>query len=386
MSKVYCIIVAGGSSYRFGKEDKLMSDLAGKPVIWHTINSFQIHKAIDEIIIVASKENKTKITQIADNFPKVKKILTGGKTRQESSYIGLKSLQADEKDVVLVHNGANPLTTKKGIDCIIKATRTYGSAAIGRPLSSTLKKVDAEGLVVKTVERKGLWTSETPQGMKYSLAMQAYTKAEKENFEATDDVQIVEHFGHKVRIFECSPQNMKITNPEDLHLANLILQKSGKSYVGLGQDSHRFFNEEKPLILGNYQVSETGGLEGNSDGDVIIHALCNALSSAIGGHSLSNWSDKMCKEGTTDSKFYLKKIHEKVVLEKYKINNISLALEAAKPKLEKHLPEIQKKLATLLNLETRQIGITVTSGESLSDFGKGLGIQCFCFLSLIKQS
>jgi len=384
LSKTHCIIVAGGSSYRFGKEDKLLADLAGKPVIWHTLNSFQINDHVAEITLVASKNNIEKLSEVAKSFPKVVNIITGGETRQESSYIGLKSLNAKEKDVVLVHNGANPLTTQNSIERLINTTRTFGAAVIGRPTNSTLKCVSPDGLITETVERAGLWKSETPQGMKYGIAMQAYAKAEKDGFEATDDMQVVEYFGHKIRMFACSPQNMKITGPEDLHLANLILKEPGKSYVGIGQDSHCFSENEKPLILGNYQVSESGGLEGNSDGDVIIHALCNALSSAIGGHSLSNWSDEMCKEGKTDSRLYLEKIHEKVHLEKYKIHNISLALEAAKPKLEKHLPEIQKRLATLLNLKSRQIGITVTSGESLSDFGKGFGIQCFCFLSLVK--
>lgn len=385
MSKVFSIIVAGGSSYRFGKEDKLMFDLVGKPVIWHTIEKFQECEKINEIVVVCSRNNLEEIKPVAEKFSKVKSIILGGKTRQESSFNGIKSLKAEDKDVVLIHNGANPLVQQTDIERVIDATRLFGAAVIGHPENSTLKKINVDGMIEKTVERAGLWRSETPQGIKYHLAMEAFQKAEDEGFEATDDVQVVENFGHKIKMFTGSSTNIKITEPQDIEFANLVLQKPQKSFVGIGQDSHPFSKKEKPLVLGNFQISETEGLEGNSDGDVIIHALCNALSSAIGGHSLSRWSDEMCKNGMTDSKFYLEKIYREVLAQGFVVNNISLALEAAKPKLEKHLPEIQNKLARILQIQNKQIGITVTSGEGLSDFGKGLGIQCFCFLSLGRK-
>lgn len=384
MSQVFAIIVAGGNGCRFGKADKLLSDLAGQPVIWHTLNAFQENKQIDEITLVCAEHNFEEMQQIAKCFSKTKKVILGGKTRQESSFQGLKSLEAKDDDLVLIHNGANPLVSQMGINRIIEATKEFGSALVGQPEHSTLKKINEEGIIEETIERAGMWHAETPQGVKYKIGMQAFQKAEDEGYEGTDDAQIVEYFGYKVRMFKGSPMNIKITEPQDLELANLLIQKPQKSYVGIGQDSHPFAKEQKPLILGNYQVKQTGGLEGNSDGDVVIHALCNALSSAIGGYSLSRWSDRMCQKGITDSKFYLEKIYQEILNQGLHINNISLALEAFKPKLEECLPKIQKRLAQILQIQEKQIGITITSGEGLSDFGKGLGIQCFCFLSLGK--
>ena len=147
--------------------------------------------------------------------------------------------------------------------------------------------------------------------------------------------------------------------------------------IGLGQDSHAFLKSgKKRLVLGGVTVSESGGLSGNSDTDVILHSLCNALSSAIGGDSLSTWSDKMCQEGIKESKKYVEYIFKEVKQKKYKVENVSICIEAKKPRLDlKIIQKIKKNIATLLEIELEQVGITFTSGEQLTAFGQGKGIQ-----------
>lgn len=152
------------------------------------------------------------------------------------------------------------------------------------------------------------------------------------------------------------------------------------SRVGLGQDSHRF-TRNKPLILGGVRVAETGGLEGNSDADVILHSLCNALSSAIGGDSLSTWFDEMVEDGTRDSQKAVEHIFQKVKKEKYKVQNVSISVEAKKPFIEFEVAaKMKKTIAGLLEIEPGQVGITFTSGEGLTAFGKGLGVQSICLV------
>ena len=157
--------------------------------------------------------------------------------------------------------------------------------------------------------------------------------------------------------------------------------------IGIGQDSHPFSKIIKPLILGGVKITETGGLEGNSDGDAILHSLCNALSSAIGGDSIGTWSDEMClKQGITDSSKYLEVVYEKIKKNDYKINNISIAVEAQRPRLSPdQIKMIKSSLAKLLLINIKQIGITFTSGEGLSAFGKGEGIQVFSITMLQKN-
>ena len=147
--------------------------------------------------------------------------------------------------------------------------------------------------------------------------------------------------------------------------------------IGLGQDSHAFLKSgKKRLVLGGVTVSESGGLSGNSDTDVILHSLCNALSSAIGGDSLSTWSDKMCQEGIKGSKKYVEYIFKEVKQKKYKVENVSICIEAKKPRLNlKIINKIKESVANLLEVKTEQVGITFTSGEELTAFGQGKGIQ-----------
>lgn len=150
--------------------------------------------------------------------------------------------------------------------------------------------------------------------------------------------------------------------------------------VGIGQDSHKFSKApvggRKPLVLGGIKIADSGGLEGNSDGDVILHSLCNALSSAIGGDSLATWSDKMCEQGIKDSKKYVEVIIEKLKDQGYKVENVSVAVEAKKPYIElKTADRMKERIAKLLEINKDQVGITFTSGEGLTPFGKGLGVQ-----------
>lgn len=157
--------------------------------------------------------------------------------------------------------------------------------------------------------------------------------------------------------------------------------------VGIGQDSHKLiFNFQKPifkhLILGGVEISKEYYLEADSDGDVIIHSLCNALSTAIGGGSLDTWAGGMYKKGITDSREFLKEILKKVRQKKYQISNVSIMVEAERPRLEKWREKMQDGLAKIMKINKDQVGIAFTSGEGLTSFGKGEGIQAFSIVSL----
>jgi 2-C-methyl-D-erythritol 2,4-cyclodiphosphate synthase len=154
--------------------------------------------------------------------------------------------------------------------------------------------------------------------------------------------------------------------------------------IGLGQDSHAFLTSgKKPLILGGVKISESEGLSGNSDADVILHSLCNALSSAIGGDSLSTWFDAMVSKGVTDSKKAVEYIFNEVKQKKYRVENVSICVEAKKPRLDlKIINKIKENIANLLEINIEQVGITFTSGEGLTPFGCGRGIQSFVHVLL----
>ncbi|MEK7580844.1 MAG: 2-C-methyl-D-erythritol 2,4-cyclodiphosphate synthase [Patescibacteria group bacterium] len=156
--------------------------------------------------------------------------------------------------------------------------------------------------------------------------------------------------------------------------------------IGIGQDSHRFEKRSKPLFLGGIEVAKSGGLAGKSDADVILHSLCNALSSAIGGDSLSTWSDKMCSQGIVNSQKYLEHIFDVICKKNYKVLNVSISVEAKKPYFVlETIKKMKNKIAKLLDIDAALVGITFTSGEGLTPFGRGLGIQSFAQVLLCRK-
>ncbi|KKR50166.1 MAG: 2-C-methyl-D-erythritol 2,4-cyclodiphosphate synthase [Candidatus Curtissbacteria bacterium GW2011_GWA1_40_16] len=156
--------------------------------------------------------------------------------------------------------------------------------------------------------------------------------------------------------------------------------------VGIGVDSHGFSKSKRPLVLGGVEVSKTGGLEGKSDADVILHSLCNAISSAIGGDSLSTWSDAMCKKGITDSREYLRHIAGRASEKKYQVVNVSVSVEAKKPRVDlETIKKMKAEIAEILSIASDCVGITFTSGEGLTAFGKGLGIQAISQVLLCQK-
>jgi len=158
--------------------------------------------------------------------------------------------------------------------------------------------------------------------------------------------------------------------------------------IGLGQDLHRLTNDKKALVLGGIIIQKTGGLKADSDGDVILHSICNALSSAIGGNSLGTWANHMClKQGIKDSSKYVDYIHQKVIGQGYKVCNLTVSVEAKVPRLSMaQINRIKSNIAKLLDISSSQVGITFTSGDDLTALGQGKGIQVLSIVNLVKDA
>ena len=158
--------------------------------------------------------------------------------------------------------------------------------------------------------------------------------------------------------------------------------------TGLGQDSHRFENKDssKPCVLGGVQIEGVPGFMANSDGDVIYHAICNAISSITGVLILGGIADELCaKDGITNSEFYLKEAMRSLNEQRYKISHVALSVEGKKPHLKEHLTQIKSNVAAILGIAPEDVGLTATSGEGLSDYGCGDGVQCFSIITVIGE-
>jgi 2-C-methyl-D-erythritol 4-phosphate cytidylyltransferase/2-C-methyl-D-erythritol 2,4-cyclodiphosphate synthase len=383
----YALITAAGVGKRMQSQmNKIFLLLDEDPIIAKAIRKFHDCKAIDKIILISREEDKEELKKIVEknNFNKVEKIVLGGEKRQNSVYNGLISLNdAKSEDIVLIHNGANPFVDEKTILDSIDAAKKYEAAVVGFKARDTIKEADDKGFVAKTLERNKLWQVQTPQTIRYGTAIKAFKKAFDENFFGTDDTMLVERLGKKVKIVECPYENIKITLPNDLEFANKLLKNSR---IGFGMDSHRFAeDEEKRMVLAGVEIEGEKGFKANSDGDIILHALFNAISQGLGERSISHYADSMCENGIKDSREYLKVILKIMEERGYAIGNVGIMCEGKRPNISQNEEKLKESLSQILSLDKKQIGITATSGEELSAFGKGVGMQCFCVVTLNKR-
>ena len=220
----YCgaVIVAAGSASRMGGIDKVMAPLQGEPMVLRTVREFQNCDAIREIVVVTRSDLILPIMSLVQGLDKVKAVVAGGESRQESVNLGLNALSSKVK-LVAVHDGARPLITWQVIDRVIRAANSYGAAAPAIPVKDTIKTVRG-GIVKETPDRKLLYAVQTPQVFDLDLLRGALKKAKEDGAEVTDDCSAVERLGMSVKIVEGDERNLKVTTPFDLAVAKMLLE------------------------------------------------------------------------------------------------------------------------------------------------------------------
>lgn len=221
---VSAIIVAGGSGTRFGA-DKLMAELAGEPVLVHTLRAFHRSPMIDEIVLVTREDAMTNMARLckANELSKVSLVVAGGATRALSSYAGVMSV-TDKAGIIAIHDGARPLVSERIIEDAVWQAYRHGAAVPAIPVKDTIKKAE-HGVVTETPDRNGLFAVQTPQCFQADLIRTALTEAIRNAPQVTDDCLAVERIGGVIHLTEGSEENIKITMPLDLALAEVILKE-----------------------------------------------------------------------------------------------------------------------------------------------------------------
>ncbi|WP_406543282.1 2-C-methyl-D-erythritol 4-phosphate cytidylyltransferase [Clostridium ljungdahlii] len=229
MNGNYAIIVAAGKGKRMGTTiNKQFIKIKGKPILYYSIRAFSINPLIDGIILVcAETEIEYCKREVVDKYglQKVIKLVAGGKECQDSVFNGLGVLEKENCSVVLIHDGARPFVTSKIIDDGIKYSNRYGACACGVRPKDTLKVREESGFSSSTLERKSLFAVQTPQCFKYDLIYDCHKKLMNEKMCVTDDTMVVERYGNKVYLYEGNYENIKVTTPEDLNIAESIVEK-----------------------------------------------------------------------------------------------------------------------------------------------------------------
>jgi len=195
--------------------------LNGQPILHHTLMAFETCGLVDSVTLVVPK-NDLEPAQKKWDYKIVQNIVEGGKERQDSVYNGLKAIPADT-DIVIVHDGVRPFVTPDMIGRSIEAAQEFGAAITAIPVSDTIKQVDSEEFVIRTVDRNGLWRMQTPQTFQYAILDEAFKIAVTDSYYGTDEGSLLEHAGKKLKIIMGSELNIKITRQEDLVLGEGIL-------------------------------------------------------------------------------------------------------------------------------------------------------------------
>jgi 2-C-methyl-D-erythritol 4-phosphate cytidylyltransferase len=209
-----------------GAIPKQFHSLLGQPLLVHTLLPFESVQEIDEIIVllpVGWKEHCQHEIVEKYGFKKVSKLVTGGKERQDSVYRGLKEAST-KSELIVIHDGVRPLVTRAMIEACLDAASIHGAAVVAVPLADTLKKVVSGHLIKETLKREGLWLAQTPQTFRRELLLQAFETALNDGFYGTDDAALVERAGFEVRVVPGAVTNLKVTTPEDLKVAELLLR------------------------------------------------------------------------------------------------------------------------------------------------------------------
>jgi len=377
---VCAIIAAAGRSSRMNLTDgtsKQFIEIDNQTVIEKTVTVFNSCGYIDEIIIVARCEDIEKIREIVTfaKLDKVKSIVAGGETRQESVANAVKEV-GEYIDFVAIHDGARCFITHDDIEKVLLKAFETGAAAAGVKVTDTIKLVGDENIIKNTVSREFLWAVQTPQIFKKDLYLQALSICQDS---VTDDCAIVESAGYPVSIVECSKYNIKITDTQDLRF---FRRKNMKFKTGHGYDVHRL-GENRKFILGGVEIpNDNIGLIGHSDADVLIHAVIDALLGAAGlGDIGQHFPDSDEKYKNISSVILLGEIAE-LIKKDYIISNIDCTVVLEKPRLADYKELIREKLSGVLKIDKSDINIKAKTEEGLGFTGnrEGVAVHAVCLL------
>ncbi|MDE6613677.1 MAG: 2-C-methyl-D-erythritol 2,4-cyclodiphosphate synthase [Clostridia bacterium] len=375
--KVSAVICAAGKGERASlNKNKLLAPLYGAPVLWHTLKKFDMDE-IDEVIVTSSKFDLEEISAICAPFSC--KIVLGGATRTESVK---KALEAVTGDIVLIHDGARPFVSKQLILNCIKTVITHGSAICAVRATDTVV-YGHYGTVCERLDRESLYLLQTPQGFLTDDIHIAYNQINGEAF--TDDSAIYGKFINKPHLIDGERTNVKLTYKEDFGRVfpySRFLPDGCRT--GFGVDVHAFGKGEFVTLCGE-KIACGKRLIAHSDGDVAVHALMDALLSAAGLKDIGHYFPDTDEEyRNADSVKLLEKTVKIINTAGFVIENISLSIQAEKPRLAPYIENMKMNLQKATGTAPENIAVAAGTCEGLGFVGEGLGICAYCTV-LLKE-
>lgn len=376
MDGISVIICAAGRGERAGfKRNKLLVPFLGANALYFTLKKFS---SFGEIIVTANHEDFEEIKELSSRFGA--KTVLGGSTRTESVFNALKEVT---RETVLIHDGARPFVTEDIIKRCAEEAERYKSAVVAAPSTDTTAIVSG-GCIDNIPARNAVYRIQTPQGFRTEEIKLAYEKAVASGKLYTDDSSVYTEYIAPARICACgSDANKKLTFREDFTEALPPLPACKNAKIGFGADVHAFGKEQDFIMLCGVKIASDTGLVAHSDGDVVLHAVTDAVLSAAGLNDIGHYfpENDLAYENADSGKL-LKTAIETIGKSGLKVVNLSVSVQAEKPRLKPYIEEMKENLAYLAGVDKKSVAIAAGTCEGLGFVGEGLGITAYCIAQL----
>ena len=363
---------------------KQFLELAGEPILVRTLKQVLRVDGVAQVVIALPGAHLAGTRSLLKSRPWSVPVacVRGGPNRQESVRRALAHVRFDA-GLVLVHDAVRPLCDPGLMNRVLDAAREAGAAVPVIPATETIQRVSARGRVLSTPPREELYAVQTPQCFRTQILRASLDRAQAAGFQGTDESSIVRWAGHAVAAVPGAEDNIKITRPADLKLAELILSQSSASTekgsamirVGQGIDYHRLV-EGRRLILGGVPVPFEKGLEGHSDADALTHAICDALLGAAAMGDIGQiFPDTDPAYRGRPSLEFLGEIGARLLGAGWVVRNVDAVLIAQRPKIAAYVPEMRRRIAESLGIQQEQVSVKATTTEGMNAEGRGDGIS-----------
>jgi 2-C-methyl-D-erythritol 4-phosphate cytidylyltransferase/2-C-methyl-D-erythritol 2,4-cyclodiphosphate synthase len=389
--RVWAVVPAAGRGERFAGASpdappKQYATLLGATILEWSLRRLLAEARIEAVVVMLAPGD-AQWPPLAAKFAGARlQTAIGGSSRQESVLNGLKYLDAHAAadDWVLVHDAARPCLTAQELQLLFAALDAGAPGAVlATPIVDTIKR-ERDAAAVETVDRRGLWRALTPQVYAYADLRRALETAARAGLPVTDESQAMERLGVEAALVAGSPFNIKVTRPEDLEAAARILTTAEASAMRIGQgfDVHAFGPGEH-VVLGGVRLAHSHGVLAHSDGDVIIHALCDAILGAIGqGDIGQHFPDTDPRYRGADSRVFLREVAALMRAAGRKLVNADVTVLAEAPRIAKHRHTMASLLAEDLGAAPERINIKATTTERLGSIGRGEGLAAMAVVLL----
>jgi 2-C-methyl-D-erythritol 4-phosphate cytidylyltransferase/2-C-methyl-D-erythritol 2,4-cyclodiphosphate synthase len=376
------IIVAAGRGTRMGSAlPKQLLDLGGRTILRRSIEAFVGHPRVSQIVVVLPPELVAGGASVVGETTQPCAIVSGGERRQDSVKLGFAAMPG-ELDVILVHDAARPFADRALIDRVIDAAERTGAAVPAVQARDTVKRVDlARSVVTATIPREEVWLAQTPQGFTRQVLADAVAAGARSGA-ATDEAMLAEQAGHAVSVVPGDDRNLKVTTPEDLDAARRQLGLGPR--VGNGYDLHRLV-EGRPLLLAGVLVPFGRGPLGHSDGDVLCHALVDAILGAAGAGDIGRHfpdSDPQWKDAA--GLVLLARAVDIVRAVGWAVSGVDVTVILERPKLSPFVEEMRRRLARVLGVGLDAVSVKGKTNEGVDAVGRGEAIAAHAVAVLVS--